>query len=832
MASLLDLPGVTTTTAHFGAFGAETADGQPIKKAVQIMSNYNFPGLHRDFGKRLSATDLLYCTPIHVNLTAATQTYPDAFVDQLLTSIKGWISQHEPQRFGYFTVYALARPTFDTAAWDNVFKQVEKSFVGSARRPYIVDPDSTFGKEIQDLFRMDAVRIQVAHTPRRFHSDIPHLARGAAFQHADGSRLVEVEQLDEVRRPKGPFSKPVQYAVFIYGSSRQADESQRAAQDDPGPEVPISGLPTDITFPGCDKIPISVRRSVARLHTNLGHPSAQELNRLLCHRGVPSSGVQECVRKLSCATCQRLAGPQQPRPSSTPSLQAGHFGDLVQGDFFWVRLLSGASAQVLGLADTATGYQQAAILRNKSAKDAYDLLHSAWLRPYGLPVRLRLDPDPLFQGEFEVLLSNVNVNVEYCPAEAHWVIGTVKRRNCVLRSILEKLINDHAVDDTDRLDYVLTAALHALNSFVTVKGRSPYQAVYGKVPRIPGGLLTDGGSLAQCVGDPGLAAERVRSEAVSHLAAMNVNQGLKRAILRKTANTKIPDLQPGQRVAFWRWRRRGLRRRGAWTTGRFLAYDPSYPGKQCWIRSGNSTILVAMEKVRNLEWTGWIADAATAFLIAGSATTGRTQPTTLHASTIGRADSPDSSLEIHALCHQSNIYGLANAPRLWSIEVVTRLLNLGYAQHSLDRMVFMKRNASGELVSLIIVYVDDFLGVYRKDYNIAGVHGAFVWGALNYFKNNEPLTFKGKELTLKLNNRGRYILTITQKEFISGLDSGKLPEQAWTSLLLQNNKASYALLPAVYSGFMDKADQNMNNFGTPYRYVRVCFESGMHTRVQ
>ncbi|CAE7920761.1 GIP, partial [Symbiodinium necroappetens] len=302
MASLLDLPGVTTTAAHFGAFGAETADGQPIKKAIQIMSN--FPGLNRDFGKRLS----------------------------------GWIAQHEPQRFGYFTVYALSRPTVDAAAWDNVFKQVEKSFVGSNRRPYIVDPDSTFGKEIQDLFRMDAVRIQVANTPtqRHFHSDIPHLARGAALQHIDGSRLVEVEQLDEVRQPKGRFSKPVQFAVFIYGSSRQADELQHSTQEDPGPEVPIGGLPTDVTFPGCDKIPISVRRSVARLHVNLGHPSAQELNRLLCHRGVPSAGVQECVRKLSCATCKRLAGPQQPRPSSTPSLQAGQFGDLVQGDFFWV----------------------------------------------------------------------------------------------------------------------------------------------------------------------------------------------------------------------------------------------------------------------------------------------------------------------------------------------------------------------------------------------------------------------------------------------------------------------------------------------------------------
>ena len=93
------------------------------------------------------------------------------------------------------------------------------------------------------------------------------------------------------------------------------------------------------------------------------------------------------------------------------------------------------------------------------------------------------------------------------------------------------------------------------------------------------------------------------------MAAMNVDQGLKRAILRKTANTKIPDLQPGQRVAFWRWRRRGLRKRGAWTTGRFLACDPSYPGKQCWIRSGNSTILVAMEQVRKaVGFEDWCPD--------------------------------------------------------------------------------------------------------------------------------------------------------------------------------------------------------------------------------
>ena len=69
----------------------------------------------------------------------------------------------------------------------------------------------------------------------------------------------------------------------------------------------------------------------------------------------------------------------------------------------------------------------------------------------------------------------------------------------------------------------------------------------------------------------------------------------------------------------------------------------------------------------------------------------------------------------------------------------------------------MKRNFQNELVSVIIVHVDDFLGVYRKDNDIAEVHNAFVWGALSFFKNQKPLMYEGKEVTLKLNNRGRYL---------------------------------------------------------------------------
>ena len=175
---------------------------------------------------------------------------------------------------------------------------------------------------------------------------------------------------------------------------------------------------------------------------------------------------------MSCATCERLKGPQQPKPASanTISTTASQFNELIQGDFFYVRSCTGDAVQVLGLADTATGFHQAAILRTKGAKETYDLLERVWLRPYGLPTRLLLDPDPLFQGEFDDRLATVNVHVDYCPAEAHWSIGMVERRNAVLRTILEKLISDYAAATIDDLDYLIAPALHSMNSYITTEG--------------------------------------------------------------------------------------------------------------------------------------------------------------------------------------------------------------------------------------------------------------------------------------------------------------------------------------------------------------------------
>ncbi len=86
-------------------------------------------------------------------------------------------------------------------------------------------------------------------------------------------------------------------------------------------------------------------------------------------------------------------------------------------------------------------------------------------------------------------------------------------------------------------------------------------------------------------------AEMIRAEAQKHLIDLNVNQQLKRAMLRKTRATQYAELQPGQPCAYWRWPRRRPKKRGF--------YHASFaPTKLAWVRSGNASILLTAEQLR------------------------------------------------------------------------------------------------------------------------------------------------------------------------------------------------------------------------------------------
>lgn len=503
---------------------------------------------------------------------------------------------------------AVQTPTSDLTQWDEVVNQVTTSFENTSRRPFYIVASSEIGKQIQDLFRLDATKIQAVMSPttRRAPSNVEDYTTRAAFLlYNDETRVVEMEDITEVRFPKQRFNKPVRLAIFAYGFRRDLPQPAEADQGKVPTMVP--NLPTDIDFPGLSsQVPPEVRSSVARLHLNLGHPSRQELSRLLAYEGNLPDVVYEAARKLCCATCERLKPKQAPRPSGQPSMVVGQFGDELQMDVFYCRTLTSQTFIVLGMVDRATGLQQAVIIPDRSGDSVFEAFEKIWLRPYGLPLHVSCDPDTSFRGNFQARLQALGCMVEHCPAEAHHIIGMVERRNALLRTILEKLIDQFAASTVEECSTLLAASCHAINTSVHTHGRSAYQAVFGRQPRLINSnfndpmVLATSSPMANLGSDNSAAykAEFVRCEALKTLHQLDCSHHLRRALLRKTRVTKIADLNPGQPCAFWRWTKRGSKKRGSWVLGRFLSWDPSHLGKQAWIRSGATTTLVTSEQLR------------------------------------------------------------------------------------------------------------------------------------------------------------------------------------------------------------------------------------------
>ncbi|CAK9031626.1 unnamed protein product, partial [Durusdinium trenchii] len=919
--ALMQEPGVWSTTLDAGAFGAEI-DGDPIIKTMRWIGNQ--PGLH--------------------------EAYPDLLCCTILQELRGLVAQHEPHRFGppLHQVMAVSQPTTDLSQWDKLTEYVTNCFERSAKRPYYVDVKSDMGKEISNLLRMDLDKIHVVYAPTTRRTPVNTTGwstRAAYLSHADGTRAIEIEDVGDIVFP------------------RQTDPSSSTTA--------IPGLVTDISFPGAKEVTQDVKRAIARARS--AHPSSR-----------------------------------QPRPAAMPRMQAGQFNDEVQMDVFFGRTLNSTTFGVLGIVDRATGLEQAVLMDDRTSENMFTLFEEAWLRPYGTPVRVRCDPDTSFKGFFERKLQSLGCTVEHCPPEAHHVIGMVERRNAVLRLTLEKVIDHMGVVDKRDVKTALTATAHAMNNMCLSRGRTAYQAVFGRQPRLPDNVLEDETVLASSsqvynpvdeeTDNPALRAEMARCEAIKCLADMNASQSLRRALVRKTRITKVPDVMPGQRVAIWRWQKRGAKKRGAWTMCRFLSWDPSHPGRQAWVRLGSTTVLTTAEQMRtafgfeqwtpdeediaalknattqfqesllddqrgpppkeidelpavdeiaeastqtpvmtalpsaaaapatpeieqipprtvtvnvdsptniykqkhaavnvyqpctlnqhlfmkyNLtknkeskqmdreipwrqilqlppamidkylaaidkealsweewrsirpltreealavykdkmlrhrvmrsralyrdkncgqgtvtemvlyclivaghnrelfdtdhEWVSWSGDAATAFLQGKQEDSERPAPLYMKAPADGLiAMTSRSKCALYQIL--GNVYGLANAPALWTGEVSKRLLGLGYTRHVFDQMLFYLVNEANQIVSLVMIYVDDFLGLHTKDHDVSALQSLFKWGEIHTFSPDSKITFKGKTLELKKNEAGRYVMDITMEKFIQGLSPGVIPK--------------------------------------------------------
>ena len=594
-----------------GYFGATNHRGQKIIKTYQFATNS--PEIAQALRHQLTPQERAECTPLEGKAVTQSQEYPMQMVQALLKALRCEAQRWSPHRFDELPkeVY-FAQPSDDEPTWRRLLDEVDQIFMRSSTKALTLQPGHDLYDKISTLVPWELGRIQIASKPltRRQPREVPHTHRGSILLHNDDSISIEVEDMLVNQFPKQRFDKPVRCAIFFYGFAAPDQPCDEPQRQEPPVHLPIPGLSTDITFKGAPAtLPISVRSSLARLHIGAGHPHKKELIRLLATHGSINSTVMTALEYMKCGTCERNAKPTQPatQPEAAAVPQfTGQFGERVQADVFYTRDLASGNHPILGVIDMATNLQQAIRLVSLNAQHVWDSFRTIWFQPYGCPLILELDAGTPFAGIFKEHSLAAGIHVVVVPPEAHWRIGAVERRNAVLRTVIERLVDNHGVVDGEGIDFVLIAATQAINSTTATKGRSPYQATFGKLPRFPGDLFGDDHALT--VGERYLMAEQLRVQALHAINEMRASQTIRRAILRKTPPNKAEAQQilPGSLAAYWRWSKKASgRKRGGYALGRLVQHDTT--NNTAWLQTGGSLVQVTYEQLRpafGLE--GWV----------------------------------------------------------------------------------------------------------------------------------------------------------------------------------------------------------------------------------
>ena len=250
------------------------------------------------------------------------------------------------------------------------------------------------------------------------------------------------------------------------------------------------------------------------------------------------------------------------------------------------------------LDDDATHYHVASYLPDRSEMTIIRTLVNGWHTFFGPPDELLLDAEGAFKGlRFEVLQAQCGIQVRCVPSDAHWQLGRAERHGQALRYVTSRLVSQFAAVTVAELNLCVAMATHAKNTLVRKAGSSPAQWVFGRNPKLPASLMSDGGNIEPCQltsdSERLQHIEAVRTRAMIEHHRFEANQGLRTALLRKVRPYRGP-FEVGQKVAYYR-ARNALDGEGTvegYRQGVVLALDSSSSGN-IWLRNSRGRVVQA-----------------------------------------------------------------------------------------------------------------------------------------------------------------------------------------------------------------------------------------------
>eukprot|EP00435_Cladocopium_sp_Y103_P017847 s883_g4.t1 len=307
---------------------------------------------------------------------------------------------------------------------------------------------------------------------------------------------------------------------------------------------------------------------IKRLHNNLGHPSKNELLRVLRH-GQASDRALTVASRFKCDQCEAQQRPKPANPAQTSQVTV--FNQKIGID---VKSLNGwkvnQKVKALNIVDYASNFQlMIPFFEVETSSLLRRLLNERWLAWTGPPRELIMDPARTNLGRAltePCELEGTHVNMT--AAGASWQLGKVEVHGGLFAQVLDRVLAERAPSTKEEwLDCVRHC--HVKNATIQTHGFTPSQVVFGKNPDLPGELLNEPSNVvantASLLEDSVEKAQAIRRSAKLAILELQDSKAMRRALSARPRAAK--DFRAGDVVAYWRdqkWRDGVLSRGGRW----------------------------------------------------------------------------------------------------------------------------------------------------------------------------------------------------------------------------------------------------------------------------
>ena len=286
----------------------------------------------------------------------------------------------------------------------------------------------------------------------------------------------------------------------------------------------------------------NLRKIVAQLNVNLGHPSNDALARAIRLSGVSDDAIQAAL-KVRCTVCERLT---EPSPLPAASLRRWtEFGWRKRSVFF-------------NMLDMASHYQVVFPVADKNPLTVFYGFLLGWCLTLGVPECHRFE----FESSFSELAEQIGCRLLPAASVSPTQNAPCERAGGAWKYRARRLVDQFSIKWNDSSTKLwLCAVLNwSTNTAIGDSGHSPSQWVLGRSLRLPFQLLSRASQLAshQRHRDDFAYQRRVAMLAEAHRSIISTryNKALSRAFLSRARSANNASSQVrfavGDQVMYWR----------------------------------------------------------------------------------------------------------------------------------------------------------------------------------------------------------------------------------------------------------------------------------------